>query len=65
MPDGSRFGGRPHAKRAAGREAGYHIGGRYMGRENAAAYGARDGVPGELLVRVRPTRVVARAGIAD
>jgi PPOX class probable F420-dependent enzyme len=41
------------------------IGGRYMGPENAEAYGARNGVPGELLVRVRPTRVVARTGIAD
>jgi PPOX class probable F420-dependent enzyme len=41
------------------------IGGRYMGQDRAEAYGARNGVPGELLVRVRITRVIARAGIAD
>ena len=41
------------------------IGGRYMGADRAEAYGARNAVPGELLVRVAPDRVVARAGIAD
>jgi len=41
------------------------IGGRYMGAENADAYGRRNAVPGELLVRLHPTHVVARAGIAD
>lgn len=41
------------------------IGGRYMGEDRAEAYGRRNAVPGELLVRVTPTRVVARAAIAD
>jgi PPOX class probable F420-dependent enzyme len=41
------------------------IGGRYMGADRAEAYGRRNAVPGELLVRVTPTHVVARAGIAD
>jgi PPOX class probable F420-dependent enzyme len=41
------------------------IGGRYMGADNAEAYGRRNAVPGELLVRITPTHVVARAGIAD
>jgi PPOX class probable F420-dependent enzyme len=41
------------------------IGGRYMGAERAEEYGRRNAVPSELLVRVRPTRIVARAGIAD
>ena len=41
------------------------IAGRYMGNMRAKAYGARNGVPGELLVRVTPTRVVAQAAIAD
>lgn len=41
------------------------IAGRYMGAAAAEAYGARNGVPGELLVRVRPVRVVAATGIAD
>jgi PPOX class probable F420-dependent enzyme len=35
------------------------IGGRYMGLERAAEFGRRNGVPGELLVRLRPTKVVA------
>lgn len=38
---------------------------RYMGPGQAEAYGRRNAVPGELLVRVRPTRVVAQAGVAD
>ena len=41
------------------------IGGRYMGPELAGEYGRRNGVAGELLVRVTPTRTVAQAGIAD
>ena len=41
------------------------IGGRYMGAANAEAFGKRNGVPGELLVRLRPDHVVARAGISD
>ena len=41
------------------------IGGRYMGTGVADAYGKRNAVPGELLVRVTPTHVVAHAEIAD
>jgi PPOX class probable F420-dependent enzyme len=41
------------------------IGGRYMGAEVAEEFGRRNAVASELLVRVRPTRVIARAGIAD
>jgi hypothetical protein len=40
------------------------IGGRYMGAELAEAYGRRNAVPGELLVRVTPTRIVAHKNIA-
>ncbi len=40
------------------------IGGRYMGAERAEEFGKRNGVPGELLVRVTPTKVLARADIA-
>lgn len=40
------------------------IGGRYMGAEQAAAVGARNGVPGELLIRVTPSHIVARKGVA-
>jgi PPOX class probable F420-dependent enzyme len=35
------------------------IGARYMGSERAEEFGRRNGVPGELLVRLRPTRVVS------
>lgn len=41
------------------------IGGRYMGADRAEEYGRRNAVPGELLVRVRPTKVVAQAAVAD
>jgi PPOX class probable F420-dependent enzyme len=41
------------------------IGGRYMGADMAEAYGRRNAVPGELLVRLSPTHVVAHAAIAD
>ena len=41
------------------------IGGRYMGEDQAEAFGRRNAVPGELLVRVRPTKVLAYMNIAD
>ena len=41
------------------------IGGRYMGAELAEAYGNRNAVEGELLVRVTPARVVFEKDIAS
>ena len=41
------------------------IAGRYMGSALAASYGERNGVAGELLVRVAPTRVTAQANISE
>jgi PPOX class probable F420-dependent enzyme len=41
------------------------IGGRYMGEDQAEAFGRRNAVEGELLVRLTPTKVIARARIAD
>jgi PPOX class probable F420-dependent enzyme len=41
------------------------IGGRYMGADRAEEYGKRNGVPGELLVRITPTRIIAEKDIAD
>ncbi|WP_219419512.1 PPOX class F420-dependent oxidoreductase [Pseudonocardia nigra] len=35
------------------------IGGRYMGADRAEEFGKRNGVPGELVVRLRPTKVIA------
>ena len=40
------------------------IGGRYMGADRAEEFGRRNGVPGELLVRLRPERVIATADVA-
>jgi PPOX class probable F420-dependent enzyme len=40
------------------------LGGRYMGAERAEEFGAKNAVPGELVVRVTPTRVVGRAEMA-
>jgi len=47
------------------REWATRIAARYMGADRAEEYGARNGVPGELLVRLTPDRVIARAAIAD
>lgn len=41
------------------------IAGRYMGAEHAAAYGARNAVPPEMVVRVTPTNIVAKNNVAD
>ncbi|CAJ62394.1 MULTISPECIES: PPOX class F420-dependent oxidoreductase [Frankia] len=41
------------------------IAARYMGAQRAEEYGARNGVPGELLVRLSPAQVVALADVAD
>jgi len=41
------------------------LGARYMGADLAEEYGARNGVPGELLARLRPTRVVSALDLAD
>ena len=41
------------------------LGARYMGADQAEAFGKRNAVPGELLIRARITKVVALAEIAD
>lgn len=41
------------------------IAARYMGRMRAKAFGERNGVRGELLVRVTPTRIIGEQGVAD
>ncbi len=40
------------------------IAGRYMGADRAGEFGRRNAVPGELLVRLRPERVIATADLA-
>ena len=41
------------------------IGGRYMGEGRAKEYGARNGVVGELVARLRSERVVSAMDLAD
>jgi hypothetical protein len=43
---------------------GTRIGGRYMGAEQAEAYGRRNAVPPEMVVRVSVTNVVAKVDVA-
>ena len=40
------------------------IGARYMGADRGEAYGRRNGVPPEMVVRVAPSRVVSKVAIA-
>lgn len=41
------------------------IGARYMGADRAEEFGARNGVPGELVVRLTPDHVTAHARVAE
>ena len=41
------------------------IGGRYMGADQAEAYGKRNAVEGELMLRLKPTKVIARKNVSD
>ncbi|WUD71637.1 PPOX class F420-dependent oxidoreductase [Streptomyces sp. NBC_00510] len=47
------------------REWATRLAARYMGEDVAEEFGARNGVPGELLVRVRIDKVLAESGVAD
>lgn len=38
---------------------------RYMGKRNAEAYGRRNSEDGLVLVRIKPTRILAEKDIAD
>ena len=41
------------------------IGGRYMGADRAEEFGRRNGVPGELIVRITPRKVATAFNVAD
>ena len=47
------------------RELATRIGGRYMGEDQAEAYGERNGGDGEWIVRLTPTRIRAFGGVSD
>ncbi|MFB7593340.1 PPOX class F420-dependent oxidoreductase [Streptomyces sp. NPDC056160] len=59
--------GRAHVSEDLGevRHWAARIGARYMGEERAEEFGARNGVPGELLVRATIEKVVAVRDLAD
>jgi PPOX class probable F420-dependent enzyme len=40
------------------------IGGRYMGEDRAEAYGRRNSTPGEVIVRIIPSRISAYKDVA-
>jgi PPOX class probable F420-dependent enzyme len=40
-------------------------GARYIGPDRAEEFGRRNGVPGELVVRITPTKVIAAFGLAE
>ncbi len=46
-------------------EVATRAGARYMGAERADEFGRRNAVPGELVVRVRPTKVITGFDISD
>ena len=41
------------------------VGGRYMGADQAEVFGARNGVPGECVIRLQPASIAGYDGIAD
>jgi hypothetical protein len=36
-----------------------------MGKDNAAAYGKRNSMEGAILVRIKPTKIIAEKDIAE
>lgn len=47
------------------RDIATRTGGRYMGADRAEEFGRRNGVPGELVVRITPTKVIKAFNVAD
>lgn len=41
------------------------IAGRYMGEDKAEQFGKRNAVEGEWLLRIKPTKIIAKTGISD
>jgi hypothetical protein len=41
------------------------LGAKYMGADRADEFGRRNGVDGELVVRIRPTKIFGEADVAD
>lgn len=47
------------------RDVSTRLGAKYMGADRAEEFGKRNGVEGELVVRIRPTKVFGVVGVAD
>lgn len=47
------------------RDIATRTGARYMGAERAEEFGRRNGVPGELVVRIHPTKVIKVFNVAE
>jgi PPOX class probable F420-dependent enzyme len=47
------------------RDVSTRLGAKYMGADRAEEFGKRNGVAGELVVRIRPTKVFGVMGVAD
>ena len=47
------------------RDIATRTGGRYMGADRAEEFGRRNGVPGELVVRIKPTKVIKAFNVAE
>jgi PPOX class probable F420-dependent enzyme len=47
------------------REISTLLGAKYMGVDRAEEFGKRNGVEGELVVRIRPTKIFGVVGVAD
>jgi PPOX class probable F420-dependent enzyme len=47
------------------REISTRLGAKYMGADRAEEFGKRNGVQGELVVRIHPTRIHGVTGVAD
>ena len=47
------------------RDVSTRLGAKYMGADRAEEFGKRNGVAGELVVRIRPTKVFGVGGVAD
>jgi hypothetical protein len=47
------------------REISTRLGAKYMGADRAEEFGKRNGVAGELVVRIRPTKIFGVVGVAD
>ena len=41
------------------------IGGRYMGADRAEEFGKRNGIPGEMVCRLRPSHMTGQAAVTD